>query len=78
MDRLHSPLLIDRVPVLAEVEVLVVGAGTAAALPITHRRSAREVPISALQQRLRAAGAVLETHPRPAVTGRDDWAANRL
>lgn len=62
---------------MAQTMAMGQAAGTAAALSLTHQCGAREVPISALQQRLRATGAVLETPPRPAATGRNDWAVNR-
>lgn len=51
-------------------------AGTAAALSLRLGTSAREVPILALQESLRRAGAVLETPTRVASTGRGDWTKN--
>jgi hypothetical protein len=50
--------------------------GTAAALSLAGNWGAREVPISRLQERLRAGGAMLETPAQPAATGRDEWSKN--
>lgn len=62
---------------MAQTMAMGQAAGTAAALSLALRCGAPEVPIPALQVRLRATGAVIETPARLAATGRDDWAANR-
>ena len=51
--------------------------GAAAALALKHGCEAPEVPITELQQILRAQGAVLEMPDAPAVIDADGWAANR-
>jgi hypothetical protein len=61
---------------MAQTMAMGQAAGTAAALSLELACGAREVPISELQRRLRASGAVLETPDRPAATGRNDWSAN--
>jgi len=47
--------------------------GFAASLSLERECGARDVPVSVLQDRLRASGAVLETPASPAPTGRGDW-----
>jgi len=51
-------------------------AGLAVALSLEKGCGVRDIPISGLQQRLRAAGAVLETPRRIAHTAADAWAEN--
>ncbi|MBE2213467.1 MAG: FAD-dependent oxidoreductase [Opitutaceae bacterium] len=51
-------------------------AGAAAALSLANRCGARDIPVAALQSRLRATGAVLETPTCPAAIGRGDWRKN--
>lgn len=51
--------------------------GTAAALSLQGDCAPADVPAPALQERLRALGAVLEEPEEPARTGRDDWRKNR-
>ena len=62
---------------MAQTMAMGQAAGTAAALSLAHNCGAREVPLSKLQTRLRARGAVLETPTAPAATARDDWRHNR-
>ncbi|HEY4248970.1 MAG TPA: FAD-dependent oxidoreductase [Lacunisphaera sp.] len=62
---------------MAQTMGMGMAAGSAAALSLLHRCGAREVPIPELQTLLRRGGAVLETPPTPAFTGRDDWKRNR-
>ncbi|MHB1308946.1 MAG: FAD-dependent oxidoreductase, partial [Limisphaerales bacterium] len=50
--------------------------GTAAALSLERDCGAREIPVAALQARLRTAGAVLEMPTRLAVTTADGWRHN--
>lgn len=50
--------------------------GTAAALSLEQNCGAREVALSELQQRLRGAGAILETPTTVAVTESGDWRKN--
>lgn len=116
MSATASPLLLDRIPILATVGVLVAGAGTAgrcAALvaretgaasvprlersgfrggtstqmldtfngffmPLAADGGARAHPRSLLQTRLRPRGALLETPPDIAATGRDAWHRNNI
>ena len=52
-------------------------AGTAAALSIEGDCGARAVAVTALQEILRRTGAVLETPREIALTGAEDWKANR-
>ncbi len=52
-------------------------AGTAAALSLEHDCGAQDVPITALQDRLRRLGAVLEIPDNVAHTGAADWSKNR-
>ncbi len=51
--------------------------GTAAALSISLRCGAREVPVGRLQTLLREQGAILELPSSEAKIGRDEWKANR-
>ncbi|MCX6894928.1 MAG: FAD-dependent oxidoreductase, partial [Verrucomicrobia bacterium] len=50
--------------------------GTAASLSLEQNCGAREVPAGELQQRLRAAGAILEMPAAVAATGSGDWRKN--
>lgn len=61
---------------MAQTMAMGQAAGTAAALALAQNCSARDVPISALQARLRERGAILETPSTPAAVGRDDWRRN--
>jgi len=62
---------------MAQTMAMGQAAGTAAALSRAADCSARAVPIPLLQTRLRARGALLETPPDIAATGRDEWSDNR-
>ena len=46
-------------------------------MALKGRNGAREISVPDLQDRLRRSGAVLETPTRLAVTGHEDWRANR-
>lgn len=61
---------------MAQTMAMGQAAGTAAALSLAGNCGAHEVPVTTLQARLRARGAVLETPPGIAATGRDDWSLN--
>jgi hypothetical protein len=58
---------------MAQTMAMGQAAGTAAALSLVLGCGARDVPVATLQDRLRAAGAVLEIPTEPAATGRHDW-----
>jgi len=61
---------------MAQTMAMGQAAGTAVALSLKKNCGAREVPVAALQDRLRARGAVLETPAAKAATGRDEWQKN--
>ena len=63
---------------MAQTMAMGQAAGTAASLSLEYNCGARAVPVSALQDRLRAAGAVLEPPAATAAVGRDDWRRNFL
>lgn len=62
---------------MAQTMAMGQAAGTAAALSLSLKCGARDVPIEKLQTLLRAQGAVLELPSVNAKTGRDEWKANR-
>lgn len=61
---------------MAQTMAMGQAAGTAAALSLRFGCGARDLPLSALQTRLRECGAILETPTRVAATGRTQWHAN--
>jgi hypothetical protein len=62
---------------MAQTMAMGQAAGTAAALSLETSCGARQVPLPLLQQRLRKAGAVLETPLTLATTDRNAWSQNR-
>ncbi len=62
---------------MAQTMAMGQAAGTAAALSLAAKCGAREVPISALQDRLRRTGARLETPTAVAAIGRNEWSSNQ-
>jgi len=61
---------------MAQTMAMGQAAGTAAALSLARACGARDVPVAELQSRLRDRGAILETPPAVAATGRDQWRNN--
>jgi hypothetical protein len=62
---------------MAQTMSMGAAAGSAAALSMSLKCGARDVPIERLQGLLRKQGAVLELPSEEARTGRDEWKSNR-